>query len=87
MKFLKSPLKNKKYRVISPQGKIIDFGDIRYEHYKDQTGLNLYFNLNHNDDKRRRLYRLRASKIKNKNGELTYKNPEYANYYSYNFLW
>ena len=87
MKFIKSPVKYKKYRVISPKGKIIDFGDSRYQHYKDQTDIKLYSNLNHNDEERRKRYRIRASKIKNKDGILTYKNPEYANYYSYNYLW
>jgi hypothetical protein len=87
MKFIKSSVKNKKYRIISPQGKIIDFGDIRYEHYKDQTNLKLYSNLDHLDHERRIKYRARASKIKNKYNQLTYNNPEYANYYSYNYLW
>ncbi len=87
MKFIKSPVKYKKYRVISPRGKIIDFGDTRYQHYKDQTNLKLYSNLDHLDEKRRILYRGRACKIKNKNNQLTYNNPEYANYYSYNYLW
>jgi hypothetical protein len=87
MNFIKSPVKNKKYRITSPKGKTIDFGDIRYEHYKDKTNLKLYSNLNHNDKHRRDLYRTRTSKIKNKQGQLTYNNPEYANYYSYNYLW
>ena len=87
MKFIKSPIKNKKYRLISPKGKIIDFGDTRYEHYKDQTNIKLYTNLDHLDNERRSKYRARASKIKNKNNQLTYNNPEYANYYSYNYLW
>ena len=87
MKFIKSPVKYKKYRVISPQGKIIDFGDNRYQHYKDQTDLKLYSKLDHLNDERRNKYRARASKIKNKNNQLTYNNSEYANYYSYNYLW
>jgi hypothetical protein len=88
MIFQKSPLKNKKYRVVlNGNGKIIDFGDIRYQHYQDKTPLKLYANLDHNDKKRRDLYRKRASKITDKNGNLTYKNKETANYFSYKYLW
>lgn len=35
----------------------------------------------------RKAYRARASKIKNKKGELTFKNKNTANYWAYNFLW
>lgn len=86
MEFKKSKVKNKKYSVISPNGNLINFGDKRYTQYKDNV-LGLYKNQNNNDDERRKSYKSRASKITNKKGELTFKNPEYANYYSYNFLW
>ena len=36
-KFEKSKSKNKKYSVITPSGKKINFGDKRYEHFKDTT--------------------------------------------------
>jgi hypothetical protein len=87
MKFQKSPIKNKKYRVITPKGNIIDFGDTRYEHYKDTTPLKLYKNLDHNDKYRKDLYLKRAKKIRDINGNLTYNNQERANYYSINYLW
>jgi hypothetical protein len=87
MLFRKSPLKNKKYRVILDNGKIIDFGDIRYHHYQDKTPLKLYSNLDHNDKKRRDLYLKRAKKIKDKNGKLTYNNKQTANYYAIKYLW
>ena len=86
MDFKKSKAKNKKYSVKTPKGNIINFGDKRYTQYFDNV-LGLYKNQNNNDDERRKSYRERASKITNKKGELTFKNPEYANYYSYNFLW
>lgn len=35
----------------------------------------------------RKSYRARASGIKNKKGELTYKLKDTANYWSYNYLW
>lgn len=82
----KSPIKNKKYRVIY-KGKIIDFGDLRYQHYKDNTELKLYKHLDHLDKKRRDLYLKRAKNIVDKNGNLTYNNPYSANYYSIKYLW
>lgn len=41
-----------KYSVITPSGRKVHFGDKRYEHYKDTTGLGKYSHLNHNDNKR-----------------------------------
>ena len=41
----------------------------------------------HQDWKRRRLYRKRASNIKDKNGNLTYKDKNSANFWSYHLLW
>jgi hypothetical protein len=54
--WMASPLKNKKYRVILSNGKTIDFGDKRYEQYRDTTPLKLYSNLDHNDKKRQMRY-------------------------------
>ena len=89
--FAKSTNKNKKYMVKVETGegktKIVHFGDILYEHYKDSTGLGLYSNMDHNDKQRRELYRARASKIKDKSGNFTYLDKTKANYYSYNYLW
>jgi len=80
----KSDRKNKKLNVLV-NGKTIHFGDTRYEHFKDKTGI--WSALDHNDEKRRRNYRARASKIKNKKGELVFKNPMSPAYHSYNILW
>lgn len=85
--FKKSTNKNKKYMVTTPNGKIIHFGARDMEQYKDTTGLGLYSHLNHNDKERRRLYLARAKGIKDKNGNLTWNNPESANYYSVKYLW
>jgi len=59
--FVKSNTKYKKYDAIVRNKKDdssfrVPFGDNRYEHYKDKTGLGLYSNLNHLDNSRRRNY-------------------------------
>ena len=41
----------------------------------------------HKDKDRRDKYLARAKKIKNKSGELTYTNPESANFWSVHLLW
>lgn len=84
IKFIKSPLKHKKYRAVlqnkkTEQLKHIDFGDNRYEHYKDSTGLKIWSHKDHNDKNRRRLYRARHSA----NPIVPYS----ANYFSWFFLW
>lgn len=62
----KSPTKFKKYRAdvlldgVKYTG--IDFGDTRYEHFKDSTPLKLYSHLDHNDIYRLHNYYLRHEK-------------------------
>ena len=68
--------KNKKYMVTLKNGDRIHLGDKRYEDF-----------LTHQDLKRRIQFRKRASKIKDKHGNLTYKDPNYANFWSYHLLW
>jgi len=85
--FKKSTRKGKKYMVKSKSGKWIHFGSSEMQHFKDSTGLGLYTHLNHNDKERRKRYLARAKGIKNKKGELTWNNPESANYFSVKFLW
>lgn len=82
-----SPVKegNKKYKAINPDGTVTYFGDKRYQQYKDRIGF--YDYLDHKDKERRKNYRRRAEGITNKNGELTYKIPFTANWYSYHYLW
>jgi hypothetical protein len=84
----KSKAKNKKYSVfvmIDGKKKLIHFGDTRYQQFKDSIGE--YKNLDHGDEERRKRYLKRAKAIKNKKGELTYKNKNSPNYYSVKFLW
>ena len=68
--------KNNKYVVKLPGGKNLHFGSSQYPDY-----------LIHKDNERKEKYLSRAKKIKNKKGELTYENPESANFWSVNLLW
>ena len=69
-----STRKNNKYMATIPGGKKIHFGSSQYYHINK-------------DKERKDRYLSRAKKIKNKQGELTYTNPESANYWSVNLLW
>ena len=71
-----SKRKNNKYVVILPGGKNFHFGSSQYSDF-----------LIHKDEERKDRYLARAKKIKNKQGQLTYKNPESANYWSVKLLW
>ena len=71
-----SKRKNNKYVVKSPSGKNLHFGSSQYPDF-----------LIHRDNERKEKYLSRAKKIKNKKGELTYENPESANFWSVNLLW
>ena len=66
----------KKYKVTLQDGTTLDFGDKRHQDF-----------LIHKNDEKRLKYRNRASKIKNKNNELTHLNPKSANFWSFNILW
>ena len=64
--------------VLLSNGKIIHFGSIGYQQYKDRTPLKLYSSLDHLDEDRRRRYYLRHKK----------NYPEYsADWFSKKFLW
>ena len=85
IKFQKSNAKNKKYSAIlknKDTGRTIaiNFGDTRYQQYKDSTGLGLYSHLDHIDKERRSRYRSRH-KVHLKPG---YYSPAY---FSYRYLW
>ena len=71
-----STRKNNKYMVTLKSGKKVHFGSTKYADY-----------LTHKDKERREKYLTRATKIKNKQGQLTYNNPESANFWSVNLLW
>lgn len=90
VRFEKSPLRDKKYRVyLEPKSKLssdrtalrsFDFGQTGYEHFKDSTPLKLYSKDDHNDQKRRELYRNRFRHL--------YDPEVYSpTYFSWNYLW
>ncbi len=75
----KSKAKNKKFSVyVMKNGKktLINFGDSRYEDFTQ-----------HKDKKRRENYLKRAKGIKDKNGNLTWKDKNTSNYWSVHYLW
>ena len=71
-----STRKNNKYVATLPIGKKIHFGSAQYPDF-----------LIHKDKERKERYLARAKNIKNKQGELTFTNPESANFWSINLLW
>ena len=71
-----SKRKNNKYVVKLPSGKNLHFGSSQHPDFLIQR-----------DNERKEKYLSRAMKIKNKKGELTYENPESANFWSVNLLW
>ena len=71
-----STRKNNKYMATLSSGKKIHFGSSQSPDY-----------LIHQDEDKKEKYLARATKIKNKQGELTYTNPESANYWSVHLLW
>ena len=71
-----SKRKNNKYVVTLQNGKKVNFESSQYPDF-----------LIHKDDERKEKYLSRAKKIKNKQGELTYTNPESSNFWSVNLLW
>ncbi len=80
--FQKSIKKNKKYDAIiqnkkNNEIKYISFGQLPYEHFSDK--LKLYSYLDHNDEKRKKLYYNRHKNDINK--------PFSASYFSNKILW
>ena len=71
-----SKRKDNKYVVTLQNGKKLNFESSQYPDF-----------LIHKDEERKEKYLSRAKKIKNKQGELTYTNPESSNFWSVNLLW
>lgn len=76
----------KKYKVLLSNNKIVQFGDQRYEHYKDRTPLKLYSYLDHRDKERRKKYIARHKKIM-RNGKPAYQQRFTPSWFSWNYLW
>lgn len=90
VEFFESGLKSKKYRVeFDYKGKKykINFGSRKDDQYKDSTPLQLYKTRDHYDETRKDKFLSRARGIRDKEGNLTYKNPLSANFWAINFLW
>lgn len=87
-RFRLSHHKNKKYDVYYDD-KWIPFGDSRYEHYRTSNAIpqELHVYPEHHDDERRMNYLRRATKLRDANGKLTWKNKTKANYWAINLLW
>ena len=65
--------------------KKIGFGYKCMGQFKDKGGY--YKSLDHGDKERRARYLKRAKGIKNKKGELTWKDKNTANYWAVHYLW
>lgn len=83
-KIEKSTRKDKKLQV-NINGKTIHFGNPKYQHYEDKTGI--WKSLDHKDPERRKRYLARAKGIKDKEGNLTWKDINSPNYWSIKILW
>jgi len=79
--------KVKYFVYVKKDGKVkkIGFGHKDYQHFKDKIGS--YSSLDHNDEERRKKYLKRAKGIKNKKGELTWKDKNTANWWAVHKLW
>ncbi len=64
--------------AVFDNGRVVHFGDNRYQQYKDQTDLKLYSKLDHNDSVRRKAYYARHGK-----NTAMYT----AKWFSHKFLW
>jgi len=80
----KSTRKGKKL-MVRVKGKLIHFGFIGMEQFKDRTGI--WKSLDHGDKKRRKNFLSRSGGIKDKQGNLTKNNPLSPNYHSRRILW
>jgi hypothetical protein len=80
-----STRKDKKLMTIV-DGVPIHFGDKYSQNYEDRSHL-LDDKYNHRDKVRRENYLKRAKGIKDKDGNLTYKDPKSANYHAIRILW
>ncbi len=74
--FGRSPRKNKKYFVELPDGERIHFGHSLYSDFTE-----------HRDRERQRRYLARASRIRDKSGNLTVNNPRSSNFWAIRLLW
>lgn len=84
VKFRKSNRKHKKYDAIlkhrhTGRQRTVSFGDVRYEHFKDSTGIGAWSHKDHGDAKRRKSYRQRHS--------ATARSKYSSSWFAYHYLW
>ena len=84
IRFERSKKKGSKYDAIiedkvTKRQQRVPFGDIRYQHFFDSTGLKLYSRLDHNDPKRRAAYKARHENTRHKKFS--------SSWYADRFLW
>tara|TARA_B100000424_G_C22770160_1_gene414751 strand:- start:211 stop:516 length:306 start_codon:yes stop_codon:yes gene_type:complete len=96
IKFKKGPFPKKYTAIIknikTGKSRKINFGDRRYQQYKDRTPIKLYKHLNHNTRKRMRNYFNRHSGTKNRKQAIKKEKNKSKNYYnakilSHIYLW
>lgn len=91
----KAKAKNKKYTAIvknkiTKKERKVNFGDSRYENFRDSTPLKLYSHKNHGDKKRRDAYFSRHSGTKSKTEAIKKEKSKgkiTAKLMSHKFLW
>jgi hypothetical protein len=73
----RSAAAHKKYAAVFSDGRRVNFGDTRYQHYEDRTPLKLYSHLDHHDPKRRANFLSRMGKP----------SPYSAKWFAIKYLW
>ena len=83
----KTKSKYKYWVYVQKDGKVkkIGFGNKDFQQFKDKIGY--YKSLDHNDPIRRKSYLARAKGIKDKEGNLTWKDKNSANWWAVHKLW
>lgn len=82
--YYKSTRRDKKlYTIVN--GKKVHFGNNKYQHYFDKTGI--WQHLDHLDDKRRLSFIKRFSGIKLKTGKLAINDVNQPAYHALRILW
>lgn len=86
--------RHKKYKAVFKDKSVVEFGDTRYEHYKDSVpkklGGGLWVHKNHLDEVRRKRYRARHSGMECMRNGKTVRciDVKYSPaWFSYYFLW
>ncbi len=84
VRFVRGP-GNYKYTAVLSDGRRVNFGDRRYQHFKDRIGL--WRSLDHGDRKRRANYRRRHGAIRTSDGKRAVDVKHSPAWFSYRYLW